>query len=40
MVQTREQYEYLYKCIQHHLEAKQKQKKISHSSGTLSVSPV
>jgi len=41
MVQTREQYEYLYKCIQHHLEMKQKQKKISHHhSPSLPVSPV
>lgn len=38
MVQTREQYEYLYKCIQHHLEMKQK--KISQHSPSLPVSPV
>ena len=40
MVQTREQYEYLYKCVLHHLEAKQKQRNISNSSVGLPVSPV
>ena len=32
MVQTREQYEFLYKCVLHYLELKQKQKKISDNS--------
>ena len=29
MVQTREQYEFLYKCVLHYLELKQKQKKFA-----------
>jgi len=34
MVQTREQYEFLYKCILHYLELKQKQKKLPGGSQT------
>ena len=32
MVQTREQYEFLYKCVLHYLELKQKQKKLSDTA--------
>ena len=32
MVQTREQYEFLYKCVLHYLELKQKQRKLSDTA--------
>ena len=39
MVQTREQYEFLYKCVLHYLELKQKQKKLAdHSNPHTAVS--
>ena len=34
MVQTREQYEFLYKCVLHYHEIKQKQKKLSDVPST------